>query len=78
MPRKVTATEQIKVGDKLHIVADGREHIMVVFNIYPPGEGGKSFASGPTIHAWIEPGGYGKAFDNSHLANGSVLAEIID
>ena len=56
---------RVEVGDKLVVTRDGRTNLMVVHTISPAMSAGRRESSGPRIHAWIRPGGYGIAFDYS-------------
>lgn len=58
-------TERVKVGDKLVVTRDGRTNLMTVHHISPAGSMGRRESAGPSIGAWIRPGGYGLFFDYS-------------
>ena len=48
-------------GDKFTL--DGKT--FTVHTVSLPGSGGRSFAAGPIIGAWLRPGGYGVTIDES-------------
>lgn len=50
-----------KPGDQFTL--EGR--LLTVHTVSPAGSGGRSFAAGPSIGAWIRPGGYGVTIDES-------------
>ena len=56
-------TYRAKIGDKIVVTRDGRTNLMVVHHISPPMSMGRRESAGPSIGAWIRPGGYGLFFD---------------
>lgn len=46
-------------GDQFTL--DGKT--FTVYLVSPPGSGGRSYAAGPIIGAWLRPGGYGVTID---------------
>ena len=56
---------KLKVGDKVVVTERGQTHTMTVHHISPAGSMGRRESAGPSIGAWIRPGGYGLFFDYS-------------
>ena len=50
-----------KVGDRVRQLDS--PHVLTVWRIDPPGSAGRAHRHGPSVNAWIRPGGYGVAFD---------------
>lgn len=51
----------LKVGDTVREI--GKEHVLTVSRIDPPGSAGRAHRHGPSINVHIRPGGYGTSFD---------------
>lgn len=50
-----------KIGDQFKL----NDQLFTVHTVSPAGSGGRSFAAGPSIGAWLRPGGYGVTIDES-------------
>lgn len=53
-----------RVGDRVTLDRPGHEPLaLIVHTVSAPGTGGRAYYAGPSVSAWIRPGGYGVTFD---------------
>ena len=53
----------LEVGDRIAVTRDGRTYEMTVHTITPAMSAGRAVSAGPSVMAWIRPGGYGVTID---------------
>lgn len=59
----VASTCTLAIGDRIIVTTDGKEHLMTVTWVAPPGSFGRSYRAGCRVTASLGPGRWSVDFD---------------